>query len=158
MRKFIPIILILLGIGGGLGAGLALRPSPDIEEHADNDAALPERTALPAGIEIGVFEIPNQFMVPLIVEDRVASVLVLTLAMEIDEAQRTLVATNLPRLRDAMLQIMFDHANSGGFSGAFTTNTTLGTLRNALLEAGQHILGRDVVLKVLITDILRSGS
>lgn len=102
-------------------------------------------------------EIPNQFMVPLIVDDRIATVIVITLAMEIDEAQRAQVTTNLPRLRDAMLQIMFDHANSGGFEGVFTANSTLASLRSALLEAGQKILGRDVVLGVLITDIARSG-
>jgi flagellar FliL protein len=157
MRKLIPILMILLGLGGGLGAGYVLRPLPQIDDISETDAVLSDRVALPTGIDIGVFEIPNQFMVPLIVEDRIASVLIVTLAMEIDETQRDLVATHVPRLRDAMLQVMFDHANSGGFSGAFTTNATLGALRNTLLEAGQYILGRDVVLKVLITDILRSG-
>jgi flagellar FliL protein len=155
MRKLIPVILILLGIGGGLGAGLALRPVPEAEEVTD--LAEP-RPALPANLEIGVFEIPNQFMVPLIVEDRIASVLILTVALEINEAQRATVSTDLPRLRDAMLQVMFDHANSGGFSGAFTANTTLSALRRALLEAGQKISGQDVIVKVLITDILRSGA
>lgn len=154
MRKLIPVILILLGIGGGLGAGLALRPVAEVDEQDPVEATLPAR---PMGVEIGVFEIPNQFMVPLIADDRIAKVLVLALALEIDDAQRDLVAANLPRLRDAMLQIMFDHANSGGFEGVFTANTALGTLRAALLEAGQKILGRDVVLGVLITDILRSG-
>lgn len=155
MRKLIPVILILLGIGGGLGAGLVLRPVPEAEEVTGHAAHPP---ALPANIDIGVFEIPNQFMVPLIVEDRIASVLILTLALEIDEAQRATVSTDLPRLRDAMLQVMFDHANSGGFSGAFTANTTLAALRRALLEAGQKISGQDVIVKVLITDILRSGA
>ena len=155
MRKLIPVILILLGIGGGLGAGLVLRPVPEAEEVTGLAAHTP---ALPANMDIGVFEIPNQFMVPLIIEDRIASVLILTLALEIDEAQRATVSTDLPRLRDAMLQVMFDHANSGGFSGAFTANTTLAALRRALLEAGQKISGQDVIVKVLITDILRSGA
>lgn len=155
MRKLIPIILMLLGTGGGLGAGLALRPVVEAVEQEISDSARP---ALPAGIEIGLLEIPNQFMVPLIAEDRIPTVLVLMLTLEIDEAQRDSVIKNLPRLRDAMLQIMFDHANSGGFDGVFTANTSLGSLRNALLESGQKILGREVVLGVLITDILRSGT
>lgn len=157
MRKLIPVLLILLGIGGGLGAGIFLRPAPEVQDLADSDAPAPARPGVPAGIELGVVEIPNQFMVPLIVDDRIATVIVITLAMEIDEAQRAQVTTNLPRLRDAMLQIMFDHANSGGFEGVFTANSTLASLRSALLEAGQKILGRDVVLGVLITDIARSG-
>jgi len=155
MRTLIPVILILFGIGAGLGAGLVLRPVAELEDQDISEAALPAR---PLGLEMGVFEIPNQFMVPLIVDDRIATILVLTLALEIDDAQREIVMANLPRLRDAMLQIMFDHANSGGFAGVFTANTALGSLRMALLESGQKILGREVVLGVLITDILRSGS
>ena len=158
MGKLIPVMLIVLGIGAGLGAGLALRPVPEIEEQAEDDAAPPSYSALPEGSEIGVFEIPNHFMVPLIIDDQIASVLLVSLAIEIDDAQRTLVESSLPRLRDALLQVMFDHANSGGFSGVFTANTALGSLRSALLEAGQRVVGRDVVFKVLITDIMRSGA
>ena len=158
MLKIIPVLLILLGIGGGVGAGLYLRPVPEITEIVAEDATPLPRTGTPPGVELGVFEFPNQFMVPLIVEDRIATVVVLSLALEIDDAQRALVTVNLPRLRDAMLQIMFDHANLGGFQGVFTANSTLGTLRSALLEAGQKTLGRDVVFGVLVTDILRGGT
>lgn len=158
MGKLIPVILILLGIGAGLGAGLVLRPVPELDLQTEDDLAPPPYPSLPEGSEIGVFEIPNHFMVPLIIEERISSVLLVSIALEIDDAQRELVQTSLPRLRDALLQVLFDHANSGGFSGSFTTNTSLGALRSALLEAGQKVVGRDVLLKVLITDIMRSGA
>lgn len=158
MGKLIPLILIVLGIGAGLGAGLALRPVVEIDEQAKEGAAPPSYVSLPEGSQVGLFEIPNHFMVPLIIDERIASVLLVSLALEIDDAQRKRVEASLPRLRDALLQVLFDHANSGGFSGSFTTNTTLGTLRSALLEAGQSAVGRDVVLRVLITDIMRSGA
>ena len=155
MGKIIPVILVLLGLGGGLAAGLFLRPEP-AAPVARPDGADP-RASVPTGPR-GLFEIPNQFMVPVMAEDRIAAVIVITLALEIAEPQRAQVASSLPRLRDAMLQVMFDHANSGGFNGAFTANATMDQLRRALLEAGQKVLGPDVVFSVLVTDILRTGA
>jgi hypothetical protein len=52
------------------------------------------------------------------------------------------------------LQVLFDHANSGGFDGAYTDAANLITLRTALLEAAKSVLN-DTVSDVLITDILR---
>lgn len=155
MGKLIPVILMLLGLGGGVGAGLMLRPDaapPDAQAEISDP-----RPAVPAGMR-GVFEIPNQFMVPVMVEGRIAAVFILNLALEIAEPQRDEVANSLPRLRDAMLQVMFDHANTGGFHGAFTASSTMEQLRRALLEAGQNVLGRDALFSVLITDIQRSGA
>ena len=42
-----------------------------------------------------------------------------------------------PKLRDSFLQVLFDHANLGGFEGAFTEAGTLGGLRKALREVAQ---------------------
>ncbi len=154
MGKVIAVILVLLGVGGGLAAGLILRPAAAPPEAPDGVEML---ASVPTG-KRGLFEIPNQFMVPVMHEDRIAAVIVITLALEISEPHRAEVASSLPRLRDAMLQVMFDHANSGGFHGAFTANTTMDQLRRALLEAGQKAVGRDAVFSVLVTDILRTGA
>ena len=97
-------------------------------------------------------------MVPVIAETGIHSVMVIALALEIDEAFEARVAANVPRLRDALLQVMFDHSNTGGFDGTFTSQTSLGQLRRSLLEAGQKTLGRETVHRVLITEIMRSGA
>ncbi len=154
MSKLIPVLLIVLGLGAGLGAGLMLRPGAEPAEVAEDHPPPP----LPDQGAIGLFEFSNQFMVPLVTDERIVSVIVIRLGLEILEDSRPLVTAHAPRLRDRLLQVMFDHANMGGFHGSFTAHDTLGLLRNNLLEAAQATLGADVVFGVLITDLLRSGS
>jgi hypothetical protein len=60
-----------------------------------------------------------------------------------------------PKIRDAFLTVLFDHANSGGFDGAFTSSGSMEILRRALREAGQKAVGEAVVSDVLITGIVR---
>lgn len=156
MRRLIPIILICLGIGAGGAAGLMLRP--DTEPVDAEDTLTPPQPVTLYEAELGVFEFTNQFVVPVVIGDQIASVVVLSLALEINESRREGVTNNRPRLRDALLQVLFDHANAGGFTGPFTAQTTLGPLRRALLEAAQKTLGSDVVSGVLITDIIRTGA
>lgn len=154
LGKLLPLILVLLGIAGGMGAGLYLRPDPPApDESAEIPAAQP-----PAGEAMSSFEFANQFMVPLVRDGRISGTMVLKLALDLPESQHPLIEGNAARLRDAMLQVLFDHANSGGFEGAFTDHGQLGTLRRALLEAAVQITGPGTVHRVLITDILRTGS
>jgi len=154
MGKLLPLLLIVFGAGAGIGAGLFLRPEPELDEVAEE---VRTRPAPPPGEALATFEFSNQFMVPLLVDDRLVSVVVLRLALEIVENQQPLIETNSARLRDAMLQVMFDHANSGGFSGVFTEHTNLTHLRRSLLEAAQKTVGQQNVYRVLITDLQRSG-
>ncbi len=154
LGKILPLLLIVAGIAGGIGSGLYLRPDPPSD---DAIAAAPD-IPLPAGETMTSFEFPNQFMVPLVVEGRITGTMVLKLALEIPDSQHAAIAANAARLRDALLQVMFDHANSGGFEGTFTDHSKLGVLRRALLEASVKITGPGTVSRVLITDILRTGA
>lgn len=155
MGKLIPIFLILLGVGLGTGAGFYLRPAPELAPDAEDVVQAP---VLAEGENLTTLEFDNQFMVPLVVEGRITAMVVLKLALEFPETQRATVTAHIPRLRDGVLQVLFDHANSSGFDGMFTDHDKMGPLRRALLEAAQHLLGREVVSAVLITDILRTGA
>ena len=154
MGKLIPLILLLVGLGAGIGAGLYLRPLPEPEAEAEPGMELPE---LPSGEALTSYEFSNQFMVPLVAEGRIVGTIVMRLALELPETQLALVEANAARLRDGLLQVMFDHASSGGFDGVFTDHGKLGPLRRALLESAQMIVGRQTVTRVLITEILRAG-
>jgi len=154
IAKLLPVILVVLGLGAGVGAGLVLRPDPPAPgpDHDQAATPAPDMTA-----PVALHEMGSQFMIPIVDGARVSSMVIMHIALEIPEAQKALVAQNEPRLRDRMLQVMFDHANSGGFDGMFTANNTMSLLRQALLETAQATLGADMVRAVLITDILRSG-
>ena len=99
----------------------------------------------------------NQFIVPVVEDGRVASLVVMSLSVEVRTGTREVVFAREPKLRDIFLQQLFDHANQGGFRGAFTNSNTMDVLRNALREAATPVLG-DSLLDVLITDIARQDA
>lgn len=59
-----------------------------------------------------------------------------------------------PKLRDAFLQAMFLHAQSGGFDGAFIAPGPMADLRGALRMAARDVIG-PAVHDVLVTEIAR---
>lgn len=161
MRKILPMILALLGLGGGAGAGLFLRPPPDpaaqpaAAEHETEPGGEEGAEHVEGGPEY--VKMNNQFVVPVVEKGRVAAMVVLSLSVEVAPGNTEAVYQREPKLRDAFLQVLFDHANVGGFSGSFTDGTNLLTLRTSLKEAGGLILG-PVIRDVLITDIARQDS
>ena len=170
LRKLFPIVLALIGLGGGVGAGLFLRPAPEPEEHAaaEGEPAADGEHAEDAASEDGEEEEPedgapeyvkmnNQFVVPVVESSRVAAMVVLSLSLEVVAGNTEAVYQREPKLRDVFLQVLFDHANTGGFGGSFTDGSNLIALRNNLKEAAALVMG-DVVSDILITDIARQDN
>jgi flagellar protein FliL len=150
IRKLLPIILGLIGLGLGIGAGIFLRPAPTehevVEEEPVDPALAPEYVKL-----------ANQFIVPVMAKGKVAAMVILTLSLEVSNGTTQEVYQIEPKLRDQFLQVMFDHANAGGFSGSYTDGANLLLLRKALLEAAKGVL-KERVSDVLIVDIVRQDS
>ncbi len=182
MKKLLPIILLLLGAGGGVGAGLYLRPPPAEPatpalavaacEGPDCPAIAPPPEAAtappPAGEVVATAQDPNanapeyvalqrQMIVPIVSNDQVISLVVMSLSIEVQAGYRNDVYDREPKLRDAFLQVLFRHANTGGFDGAFTSGEKMSDLRKALNGAAQQVLG-PVAIQVLVTDILRQDT
>lgn len=157
MAKILPILLLLIGVGAGGGAGMFLKPKEEVacteepcevkEEVANIEGEEPE--AEPTYVAM-----KNQFVVPVIQDAKVRSLVVLSLSLESSTDDTEIIFTREPKLRDVFLRAMFDHAHIGGFDGAFTESGRLSILRVALLEAAQSVIGDDVS-DVLITDIVR---
>ena len=99
----------------------------------------------------------NQFVVPVVQNGRVAALVILSISLEVASGATEKVYTVEPKLRDGFLQVMFDHANAGGFMGTFTDGSNMILLREALSEVARSILGPDVT-DVLIVDIVRQDS
>lgn len=166
MKKLLPVLLVLIGLGSGMGAGFFLRPQP--EDHAlanpcgepGVDAMTAEETGQnePASDEAQTTQeyvkLNNQFVVPVVTNDLVDALVVMSLSVEIAEGQTEAVYKREPKLRDSFLQVLFDHANMGGFAGEFTNANNMDVLRAALTETAQGVLG-GAVSGVLITDIAR---
>lgn len=159
MGKILPILLALIGIGAGVGAGLMLKPEAEHAEMANPCGELPEQKVAEkaepeAPSDVEYLKLNNQFIVPVVNEARVASMMVIALSVEVPEGRSEDVYSREPKLRDAFLQVFFDHANLGGFTGAFTSSRNLDVLRRALRETAQSHFG-DLIQDVLITDIAR---
>ncbi|MBN2906231.1 MAG: flagellar basal body-associated FliL family protein [Rhodobacteraceae bacterium] len=171
MGKLLPVIIAIVGLGVGAGAGLVLKPdaadTPTPEEKAKPahgaDAAHGKADAHGGGHgeegEDGAdyVKLNNQFVIPVVHDGRVASLVVLSLSLEVTSGGNEPVYEREPKLRDAFLQVMFDHANAGGFDGAFTQSGKMTLLRRALLEVAQQVLGPKVN-DVLIIDIVRQDA
>lgn len=161
LSKLLPVILLILGTGGGIGAGILLMPAPE-EEHAA-EAGATEKPAEEAEDDAAeeseetqreYIKITNQFVVPVVERDQLTSLVVLSLSLEAKQGTDEKVRALEPKLRDVFLQVLFDHANMGGFRGAFTRSDVLEPLRTALREAAQRHLGKNVY-DVLIMEISR---
>ena len=154
LMKLLPVILLLIGIGAGVGAGILTAPKPtEGEEHAAEEEHEPEEEVLPNDF----VKLNNQFVVPVVQQDRVAALVVLSLSLETRANLREVIFQREPKLRDAFLGVLFEHANMGGFNGSFTKSDRLDLLRTALREVARKEFGEDVV-NVLIESIARQDT
>jgi len=165
MGKLVPILIALMGLGAGLGAGYALRPAPEAstdEAHGTPPAVecpapvgntpaaeLRNPDSLPAYVKLA-----NQFVVPLMGPDNVHATVILTLSLEVPQGSQEAIYNIEPKLRDAFLRVLFDHANAGGFDGNFLNSSGIDNLRTALLEAAVKAVG-PTVQDVLIVDLVK---
>ncbi len=173
----LPLILFVVGAGGGVGAAMFLAPAATEAEgqaaepaetasaeagHGETaEAGHEETAAAPAAGDHGeasggpeYARLNNQFIVPVVHGEDVVAMVVLTLSLEVAAGQQETVLAHEPRLRDAFLQVLFDHSNTGGFEGMFTAASNMRVLRNSLRAAAQQVLGQ-IVTDVLIIDIVR---
>lgn len=145
MKRFLlPLVIGILGLPLGAGAGYFLRPAPDAEAEAASEDIAPREYV----------DLSNQFVIPVLSDGVVSGLVVLSLSLEVEAGQSEAVLTHEPKLRDVFLQALFAHANAGGFRGAFTDSAALAPLRQALFEAAGGVLP-DIVSDVLINDIVR---
>ena len=160
LSKLLPVILLIIGTGGGIGAGIMLAPAPEPVESAEaSKPAAPKPEAkepeeLSEENQREYIKINNQFVVPVVERENLTSLVVMSLSLEAKKGTTEKVHAYEPKLRDVFLQVLFDHANMGGFRGAFTRSDVLDPLRTALREAAQKHLGKDVY-DVLIMEISR---
>lgn len=157
MKKLFPLVLLLIGSGAGVGAGIYMRPAPapPTADKEVKDAAKTETGRGEKDATLEYVKMNNQFVVPVVSNRVVTSLVVMSLSLEVPEGTKESVFRKEPKIRDSFLQVMFDHANIGGFDGSFTDAEMLSQLRRALQEVAERDLGEGAVRDVLITEIAR---
>ncbi|WP_299372704.1 flagellar basal body-associated FliL family protein [uncultured Tateyamaria sp.] len=157
IKKLLPLVLLLIGLGAGVGAGIFMRPAPEMSSA--NVTAEPAMVVDKApdeapNLDREYVKMNNQFVVPIVNGEHVQGLVVMSLSLEVANGQKDAIYAREPKLRDSFLQVLFDHANIGGFDGAFTNANNLAVLRGALREVAQKDMG-DTVTDVLIVEIAR---
>ncbi|MEM8569732.1 MAG: flagellar basal body-associated FliL family protein [Pseudomonadota bacterium] len=126
----------------------ALDPFEPIDEGAGGQGTEEAEHALFVPLE-------KPFVVPVFAGEKVVSMVVLSVSVSARIENPDLVMAIEPRLRDRLLEAMFQHSNTGGFDGSFTTGRKIEDLKIALLRAAQSVMGKDLITEVLITEINR---
>jgi len=150
LSKLLPVILLIIGTGGGIGAGIMLAAPPEDHAAGGGEGGMPAAAAEEETAEDSeenqreYIKINNQFVVPVVERDQLTSLVVISLSLEARKGTTEKVHALEPKLRDVFLQVLFDHANMGGFRGAFTRSDVLEPLRTALREAAQKHIGKGV--------------
>lgn len=170
LKKLFPVLMGVAGAGAGIAVATVFPGgAPEVseaeahaetkstKEHADpKDHGDHSDHGDHAGESDGYeyVKLTNQFVVPIVEQKRVVSMVVLSLSLEAVTGQEQKIYTMEPKLRDGFLRVLFDHANMGGFGGTFTDAAMLDVLRNGLRDVARRELG-DKVRNVLIVDIAR---
>ena len=161
LRKLLPIVFLILGTSAGIGAAIFTSPA-EVAENAPaetDDQPLAENTTDDdtKSENVEFVRLNNQFVVPLVKGDKVDAMVVVSLSIETRAGMSEKIFAHEPKLRALFLRVLFDHANMGGFRGAFTQSDTMDLLRTALRETAQKEMGKDV-FDVLIVDIARQDT
>jgi flagellar FliL protein len=153
LKKILPLLLLVVGAGMGIGIGIVLRPAPEemLMEAEDATAAIEDEEVEEL---VEYVKMNNQFVVPIVKDKKVSSLIVMSLSIEVPIGQKDAIYAKEPKLRDSFLQVLFNHANLGGFEGEFTDSSNLDVLRNSLREIGRRDLG-DGISDVLIMEVAR---
>ena len=116
------------------------------DDHGDGDASLDP--------SINFFKFSRQFVVPIINEEGVRSLVILDLNLAMEDGAVEDFYIGEPKFRDALMKELLDIANEGRFSGVLTDRRNLDLIRMDLLAAVKDI-AHDRVHEVLILDIMR---
>lgn len=162
--KLLIILLATLGLVAGLAAGHFSAPKPlktvatELKDNtqepsnAADDHLVPSKTTKrPQAEETAEYaKIDKQFFVPIVEKNEVVSMVVISMAVEVEQGATDLVYLHEPKLRDEFLSVLFNH----GRSGAFTEPHLLKDLRTSLDAAVVRVIDEQA-RQVLLTSIIK---
>jgi primosomal protein N' len=105
-------------------------------------------------IDIAYMKFKRQFVVPVMRDNKIQSLVLLNINLELKKSAPQNVYTLEPKLRDAIMRELLKLSHEGAFSSSLTSAATYDNLREALLNAVQSVI-KDGVSNVLILDLMR---
>jgi len=170
MKKMLPIILAILGLGGGLAGGSFLKPADVSERHAKAASDGHGETAKSgadhgsghgdggkaSGSDYIYVGLEKPFFAPVIHANNRQTLVRLDIHLEVPASLKSSVEKHDPKLRDGFLRTVMNFANEGGFARVHDAHG-FATLRDDLLLSARSVIGDDV-RAVLIGEILTRES
>lgn len=154
MKKLIVIILCVAGFAAGAFGGSWLRGAAPAKAEADAEDTANQDAASKEPVSAAWFRMPTEFFIPILRNENVQSVMILTLTVETAEENLSTIQASEHKLRDSLLSALMIHANTGGFDGNFTAEAHLAKLRAELLNAAQKATD-GLATGILIENIAR---
>jgi flagellar FliL protein len=96
----------------------------------------------------------RKFVVPLVRGNRVHSLVVADLRLEVRASGESRALALRPKVRDAFLDTLYAMAVAGAFDGDLYSNNVQDEMRARLLEAARQVL-QDDATAILISELLR---
>ena len=139
-------VVLGLAIGGGAGSYWYLA-------HAENAPPEQAHRAVESG-DSAFVDMDRKFVVPLVRGNRVRSLVVVDLRLEVKSSAETRAQELKPKVRDVFLDALYAMAVAGAFDGDLYSNNVQGEMRARLLEAARGVLQEDA-RAILIGELLR---
>jgi len=131
-----------LMVGGGAGSYWYLaQATPASAERAQSEAH-------------AFIDMERKFVVPLVRGNRVRSLVVVDLRLEVRAGGESRAMALKPKVRDAFLDTLYAMAVAGAFDGDLYSNNVQDDMRARLLEAARQVL-QDDASAILIGELLR---
>ena len=152
MKKLLPVLLIVVGVAMGVGAGVFLKPAPTSDAMEGHVEDVPSGTD--EGAERSFVKIGKQTIVPVVNDGETRALMLFELAVDVPATRADQVHEMEPRLRDAFLRELFQMSYTGAFLTNFTEERIIEELRRNLTNAARTYLGHNQA-EVLILDVMR---
>ena len=160
--------LVATAVGAFFAADAAYPPplvapaaSPEV---LDRDGVLLRAFAAPNGrwrlamhldeVDPAFIDMERKFVVPLVRGNRVRSLVVADLRLEVRASGESRALALKPKVRDAFLDTLYAMAVAGAFDGDLYSNNVQDEMRARLLQAARQVL-QDDASAILIAELLR---
>ena len=157
MTKLLAPLILLVGVAGGGAAALVTSGAPEGGDKGGHGSSAVTHAAAPHPPEATDYvKFARPFIVPIVAEDEVVALAMLTLAIELPKGEADAALPREPKVRDALMQALIALSHDGYLSGDITDPERFAEVRTRLRDHARSVLG-DNVADVLIIDYARQA-